>query len=310
MGLSKKNKHPILSNDFVPYLNNDIGQLFSVEAALDSVIPWINYVCPLKNQKILIFGTGGGGTAVACALNINDGIIYGVDISKWAIETTTKRAKKYDVLKKMQLYHLTSTYPLPFKDNFFDIAIVADVIEHIVDERSKYVKNIFNKLKKEGLLIITGTPNLLYPKDIHTTGLYFIPWLPKKMAYKYAIYRGKWEKGKNLDYAGRRGITYWHLLKWLKGFNYQIINKKRCFSSNYLKNHNRINTRKRKYLFPFYLFLEIFLSKIFNVPIVAFLPYINHLFIKKNNIIGTGSVVLSDIEVSGTYFGNPIKIEN
>ncbi|MCK4662454.1 MAG: NeuD/PglB/VioB family sugar acetyltransferase [Bacteroidales bacterium] len=36
----------------------------------------------------------------------------------------------------------------------------------------------------------------------------------------------------------------------------------------------------------------------------------NNICIKNNIIIGTGSVVLNDIEAPGTYFGNPIKIEN
>ena len=55
-----KTKHPILSDKFINnYLKGVVGQIFSVEASLDSLIPWINYVDFLENRKVLVFGTGG-----------------------------------------------------------------------------------------------------------------------------------------------------------------------------------------------------------------------------------------------------------
>lgn len=273
--------HPILNDDFINSVNGDTGQIYSVEASLDSLIPWINYVGSIKDKVVLIFGTGAGGTAVACALHVGNGKIYGVDISLSAISIATKRAEIYGVSNKMKLVHMESTYPLPFKDEFFDVVIIADVIEHIIDERSKYIKNAFQKLKKEGLFIITGTPNILYPKDRHTTGLYFIPWMSSRSAYKYAIWRGTWKKGENLDLAGRRGTTYWNIIHWLNEYKYEVLNLQNRFTSKYLKSHNRLNSKKRKFLFIPYLIFETLLSKVFRIPITALMPYINHLFIIK-----------------------------
>jgi len=274
-----KEVHPVIKGENMKYFSP--GELFSVEASLDSLIPWINSIYNLENKEILVFGMGGGGTVVATALNIGNGKVYGVDINNDAIRTTNKRAEIYGVSEKIELYFLKDTYPLPFRENKFDMVLVADVIEHIAKDRKKYLRETFRVLKKNGLLIITGTPNLLYPKDYHTTGLYFIPWLPSKIANKYAVFRGKWVKGKDLDYAGRKGANYWQIIRWLKGFDFEVLNRQNGFTSVYLKNHNRLKSLKRKILFKPYEISEWVLTTIFKIPITAFMPYINHLFIRK-----------------------------
>lgn len=256
-------------------------QLFSVENSLETLIPWLDYYYPIKNKNILIFGTGLGGTTVACALNIGSGIVYGVDINEDAVNKTYLRAEAYGVKDKVVLSYVEKTYSLSFDSEYFDAVFVNDVIEHIVDERGKYIKETYRVLKKNGLLFITGTPNLIYAKDRHTTGLYFIPWLSSNLAYRYAIFRGKWVQGKNLDYAGRRGTTYWHIRKWLKGFNYEVLNLKPNFTSEYLTKSKRINSFKRKILFIPYKITEYLLAKLFKLPITSVMPYINHLFIIK-----------------------------
>ena len=256
-------------------------QIFSVEVSLDSLIPWLNYYFPIEGKTILVFGTGLGGTTVACALNVGEGIVHGVDISEDAIEKTLLRAEAYGVKDKVSLKYMKDTYPLGYPDNYFDAVFITDVIEHITGERKKYIQETFRVLKKGGLLLITGTPNLLFAKDNHTTGLYFVPWMSKDMAYKYSIFRKRWTEGKNLDYAGRKGTTYWHIKSWLKGFNYEVLNLKGNFTSAYLKSNNRLHTTKRKiYFFP-YRILEKITTSFLRIPMTAFLPYINHLFIIK-----------------------------
>jgi len=274
-----KEVHPVIKDEYLDYIPED--QLFSVEASQDSLIPWIKYVTQLESKKVLVFGTGGGGTLVACALNIGDGKVYGVDINKNILFTATKRAEAYGVLDKIELIYMQESYPLPFETGFFDIVILADVIEHIIDEREKYIRETFRVLKKNGIYVITGTPNLLYPKDSHTTGLFFIPWLPSKLAYKYAVFRKRWEKGKNLDYAGRRGTTYWHIKKWLNGYDYEILNLSGNFCSKYLISHNRLFNFKRKIFFLPYRIIEFITAKFFRIPITALMPYLKHLFIVK-----------------------------
>jgi ubiquinone/menaquinone biosynthesis C-methylase UbiE len=278
--MNSKLTHPVLKNGFENYFPED--QLYSVEHDIETLIPWIRYIEPMENKNVFVFGTGSGGTTVSCALYVGEGKVVGVDISENEIKKTKIRAKAYKVEDKVDVQYLKKTCPLPFEDEAFDIAIIHSVIEHIVDERGKYIKEVFRVLKRNGLLIISGTPNLLYPKDKHTTNLYFIPWLSKKTAYKYAVMRKKWKEGEDLEYAGRRGTTYWHLKKWLKGFSYSVLNEKPGFTSKYLKSSGRINSFKRKILFKPYMFLEFFIRGVFKLPITAVMPYLNHLFIRKN----------------------------
>ena len=159
--MAVKNKHHVLSNELIDELNIH-DQIFSVEASIDSLIPWIKHIAKIEDKKVLVFGTGGGGTVVAIALNIGNGEVYGVDISEWAINTTKKRAEAYSVLDKVKLFCFEETYPLPFEDESFDLVIMADVIEHIVDERGKYIRNLFAQLKKEGILVIQTSRKLNY----------------------------------------------------------------------------------------------------------------------------------------------------
>lgn len=275
----EKRLNPYLRGKYSNVFPED--QLFSVESSLDSLIPWLEYYYPIRDKKILVFGTGLGGTTVACALKIGNGIVYGVDISEEAIKKTLMRAEAYGVKEKVNLKFMVDTYPLEYEDNYFDAVLISAVIEHIVYDRSKYIAEAFRVLKKDGLFYITGTPNLLYAKDSHTTGLYFVPWMSKKYAYRYALFRKRWTEGKDLDYAGRKGTTYWHIMKWIKDYKYEVLNLHSNFTSNYLKKNNRLNSRKRSiYFFP-YSMAERILSSIFKIPITAFMPYINHLFIIK-----------------------------
>ena len=271
--------HPVLKDGIEENFPQD--QLYAVEHNLDTLLPWIKYFENPENKNVFVFGTGSGGTTVACALNIGNGKVTGVDINENEILKTGIRAEAYEVRSKIELKYLKNSFPLPFKDESFDIAIVASVIEHITDERSKYIREIFRVIKKNGLLFISGTPNLLYPKDMHTTYLYFIPWMSSKSAYNYAIKRKRWKEGEDLDYAGRKGITYFQLKRWLKGLSYEILNESPGFTSKYLKTTDRINTVKRKILFTPYKILEYVLAYIFKLPITAFMPYLNHIFIRK-----------------------------
>ena len=143
----------------------------------------------------------------------------------------------------------------------------------------KTVENSWKKGIDKGKTTSTDIMNSIYQS--RTTHLLFIPWLPRKIAHYYAIQRGRWERGKDLDLAGRRGTTYFSLIKWLKPFHYRILNLDNGFTSNYLKSHNRLNSRKRKMFFKIYSIIEIIFAKYFKVPITAFLPYIDHLFIRK-----------------------------
>lgn len=76
--------------------------------------------------------------------------VYGIDISKKALKKAQKRGikiKNYDIDGKK----------LPFKNNYFDLVICGDVIEHIINT-SKLIKEVKRILKKGGI-VIASVPN-------------------------------------------------------------------------------------------------------------------------------------------------------
>ncbi len=82
--------------------------------------------------------------------------IFGIDINDNFLELSKKNARNAKFIK-------TSIFRLPFKDSYFDIVTMFDVLEHIPKDRGKEaLAEIRRVLKSDGELIIsTPKTNLL-----------------------------------------------------------------------------------------------------------------------------------------------------
>lgn len=101
-----------------------------------------------KFSKLLDVGCGDGGFAVVLKREFNLEA-HGIDISSALKDALKKgiKAKKHDVTKKF-----------PYKNNFFDLVVSIEVIEHIYDT-DFFLSEINRILKKKGRFFLT-TPNL------------------------------------------------------------------------------------------------------------------------------------------------------
>lgn len=102
-----------------------------------------------KNRVVLDIGCGIGEIGELLIKNKNK--VYGVDISPTAAKKASQRGlivKCCDIEKER----------IPFKNNYFDIVLAAEVVEHIFDT-DEFLNKVKEKLKKKGELVIT-TPNL------------------------------------------------------------------------------------------------------------------------------------------------------
>ncbi len=82
-------------------------------------------------------------------------IPYGLDISKKAISALNRAGIEGKVAKLPKF---------PFPDNFFDVVIATEVLEHVTSP-SKTVKTMCRKLRDGGLLIVSVPDDTLYPED-------------------------------------------------------------------------------------------------------------------------------------------------
>src|SRR3989344_1082666 len=99
-----------------------------------------------KNIKILDAGCGEGQLLLKI-FNKGYNDIYGADVTPVALESAKKRIPK----AKFSLQDLKS---LNFSDEYFDVVICTEVIEHIKNYE-KVLQELKRILKKNGLLIIT-----------------------------------------------------------------------------------------------------------------------------------------------------------
>lgn len=107
---------------------------------------------------------------------------------------------------------------LPFPDHTFDTVLANAVLEHIPQPRDQHIAELWRVLRVGGVLIINETPNKYFPKEMHTTGLWFNHWLTKQLAYRRAIRRGRFAQERtDWDSSGWRGLGYLELTHAISG---------------------------------------------------------------------------------------------
>lgn len=103
-----------------------------------------------ENKNILDIGCYDG-TLLKLVKNRNNNF-FGLEISNWGIKKS--REKGINV----QRYFFDDETKLPFENNFFDLVVAGEIIEHIYDT-DFFLKEIYRVLKLGGKLLIS-TPNV------------------------------------------------------------------------------------------------------------------------------------------------------
>jgi len=192
--------------DLIPNENNDKTWSFLLEENNESLMKSPIYLDKLrivegllkrKGGKLLSVGFGTGQLEKCISKISRDLKIYGIDISKRAVEAARKEIKGD--------FRMSSVENIPFKSLKFDIVVALDVFEHIPPAKifSVYCR-IGKIMSKDGLLIIsvplnenlenmllTGTnPNhhlRKYSEDILKTELEVFGFEPTKVYKLYAF---------------------------------------------------------------------------------------------------------------------------
>ena len=139
-----------IADSFYTEKYNDETWLKQMEKVAYSLINRIKDINPIKRGDRILDAGCGSGDLGRVLINKFNSQVYGIDMNK----VTIQRAKKTGL--KVKMADLDAKWP--FENNFFNVVIGSEVIEHVVNP-DNFLAETKRVLKKDGLLILT-TPNL------------------------------------------------------------------------------------------------------------------------------------------------------
>jgi 2-polyprenyl-3-methyl-5-hydroxy-6-metoxy-1,4-benzoquinol methylase len=261
-----------------------------VETFRSRLLPQIRAFTGLENMDILDFGCGTGSTTVMLAEVGEGSRITAADIDPRSLELARMRFEHHGLSPRITLMRIDPVRrigDLEIPSGSFDFVLMNGVLEHVVpaERRSAVILEAWRVLRPGGMLFISETPNLLWPFDRHTTGLPLIPWLPSSLARRYALALGRLTGKGDLDAWGRRGMTYWGIVRPLKkaARGAEVL--------NITMKHNRLfpagppggspaGLKRRIGSFILEDLLGGLLTRL-GIPVLAFGPFIEFLCLKK-----------------------------
>jgi 2-polyprenyl-3-methyl-5-hydroxy-6-metoxy-1,4-benzoquinol methylase len=244
----------------------------------------------VKDKSVLEFGCRDGSSFISF-LSLGAEKVVGMDIDDKVIELSKMIYSDFGY-SNVDFRKNEIGKPIPASDEEFDIVSCNAVFEHIhPDLRTKYIKELQSKVKKNGYIIVSDTPNRLWIKEGHTTGFWFLNYLPFKVKCWLGSKTKRFGEIKANDYnywieQGIVGVTYneifksfnlteWQYdddLKFKKDYKYQIFNNKK---------RNIFKKTFRYLLFIFAFTVDIFYLRPKKYPGLAISPTLIFSFRKK-----------------------------
>jgi SAM-dependent methyltransferase len=153
----------------LPRATLDRDYLRIVDHHLLHLIPHVERYMNPAIKRVIDFGCGSGGSAIALAL-VHPGVYCcGTDIDEHEIAVARERAKLYGVEDRCEFHHVEPCVRLPFADGSFDLSLCSSVLEYATegDIRRFCVQEMARLVTPQGFLFIS-VPNRLYPFEVHT----------------------------------------------------------------------------------------------------------------------------------------------
>ncbi|HET9986313.1 MAG TPA: class I SAM-dependent methyltransferase [Longimicrobiales bacterium] len=166
--------------------------------------------------RVLDFGASHG-LGICALLELGAAEVVGVEPDAERVAAGKEILDAGGFGPRATLLHVRDTRHLPFPDASFDMVLVNAVLEHIPQPRGEYIAEVWRLLRPGGHLMVNETPNKYLPVDVHTTGLWWVPWLPARLARRYAILRGRYREHGEWASSGWRGLGYYELIASLRG---------------------------------------------------------------------------------------------
>jgi S-adenosylmethionine-dependent methyltransferase len=180
------------------------------------IVPWLNHFKKLENARILEIGCGTGISTQA--LTEQGAKVTGIDVDEGALKVAEDRLRLTDL--EADFHYLNADeIGKKFKDQPFDFIIYYAVLEHMtIKERISSLKQAWEMLSEDALLVVLETPNRLWYYDSHTSALPFFDWLPDELAFHYSKFSER-NNFKDL-YRELNDEEMLKFLRWGKGASY------------------------------------------------------------------------------------------
>jgi SAM-dependent methyltransferase len=236
----------------------------------------------LSDKKMLDFGCGAGAsTLIFLRCGATD--ITGVEVDETLLDIAKSRLSDFfqNNYQLAKIEYIDGKYSMPFSNGEFDIVWAQAIMEHVLpNQRRAVLRELWRVLRKDGLLVIFGTPNRLWFKEYHTSNLLFVNYLPLNIAVFLAR---RFSRRVSVDQSkeellseGFRGCTYWEIAGALP--NAVCLNnvfRRKDLSAGIQSWRGDADSRLRKWMIEIYGFLMSVpdpVFALFNLPQTAFLP--------------------------------------
>ncbi|MBI2485316.1 class I SAM-dependent methyltransferase [Candidatus Uhrbacteria bacterium] len=270
------------------YLYDEILRVDDPGYVQEQFLGFVRRQTDVAGKSVLDFGSGCGSSAIFLARE--GAAVTSVELMPLYRQAARLRLRDEGLADRVGIVGEHDVGTLPFPRASFDLVTMSAVVEHIhPKDRRGLLHQLCAFLKPHGLLIITETPNRLWPYDGHTTRLPFTSWMPLTLACKAARILRPEEFGKKtndeLVYDGIVGGTWWGIRRLLPEDMRPALTRPLEEYRAYFK---RLGERKRGpvALLVFLLRIMFFVLAICfstwsrRVPINALFPYLNIAFEK------------------------------
>jgi len=174
-------------------------------------------------KKMLDFGSGSGASTLAIAGWLPETEIVGVELETERIEIAN-RMKAFRGLRNVRFLCSPAGDQLPEGIGDFDFVMLSAVYEHLLPgERKTLMPLLWSAMKPGGAMFINQTPYRYSPCEAHSTGLWFINYMPDAMTlWTVRHFAGRNPANRSRDWnvhlrGGVRGATEKEIIRNLTG---------------------------------------------------------------------------------------------
>lgn len=131
-----------------------------------------------RGKRMLDFGCGSGASTLHMAAMFPETEVVGVELNAGSVELA-RQVLAVRHLSNVRFLISSDPNGLPPGIGSFDFVMLSAVYEHLLpEERRRVMPSIWSSMNCGGVLFLNQTPYRYFPYEHHSTGLWFINYLP------------------------------------------------------------------------------------------------------------------------------------